>query len=642
MELSAPELAAARLQTMAVGVARLAEEAGPIGDMPAEASTGHGENVFRALTGEPGETRVAAVEPTPTQKKMVATLYQIVSIYSEQYAPIEWKKENFAIDLKREYEKAKGAILADPAITSRKFQDVVGAFITGLRDYHVSVLFNSTERASLPFLVMEAQGRYFLANIDREKLPQSVFPFKVGDELLSFDGVPTAQAVAAIAAELGGNTKETDRRLAEIYLTNRRRARGDQVPQGAVRLTIRTRDGKLAAVNMPWHYVPELVPQDVPLRDAGLADIEPPSVVSTLSGIDSETTPPAPMIEPSLFRGLERLFTNMAHPLARLFAAMRAEEKENPHTIGARKSFVPKLGPVLWQSKSDNPFHAYIFKDAEGRKVGFIRIPSYDGGAKEVEAFAKIVTRFQKQTDALVIDQVNNPGGAVFYLYALASHLTDKPLITPKHHLIIDESDAQWAGNLLIRVAESMGSKRKKEAKDEDEDQWSGYPVTQKFVELMMRFAQFILTQLESGERFTDPTHLWGVDDIEPAPKAEERYTKPIVLLVNALDFSGGDFFPAILQDNKRATVFGVRTAGAGGAVKPYDLPNQFGIGDLSATWTMAKRIGGKPIENLGVTPDVSYEITAKDLQSGFSDYRGAVLKTLSDLLAAVGVQPQS
>ena len=76
-----------------------------------------------------------------------------------------------------------------------------------------------------------------------------------------------------------------------------------------------------------------------------------------------------------------------------------------------------------------------------------------------------------------------------------------------------------------------------------------------------------------------------------------------------------------------------MRTSGAGGAVKGYNLPNQFGIDDLSATWTIAQRANGEPIENLGVKPDIGYELTQKDFRTGFAEYRRAILKTLAGLL---------
>lgn len=637
----APAAASLQIEQMTADVAEFFKAAEPADKASSESSQALASQVFGALTGGQAETAgvpaevpsretPAAPRGTLTQQKMIHTLYQVASIFSEQYAPIDWKKELFSVNLKREYDKARAAILADPQITTREFQDLLTTVVAAVNDYHVSISYNSTERARLPFLVAGAEGKHFLAYIDREKLPLKTFPFRVGDEVVAFDGKPTAEAVNKLASQLGGNTSETNLRLAEIFLTNRRRSRGDtDIPNGDVVLGIRGQDGKLHKVRMPWDYVPELIPQDVPVRDSGL--LEPEALGTEAWEGGTETAPQLPT--ENLKSLLGRAFTNAIHPLAQLFADMRSEASGNPFMMGARKSFVPRLGTILWETKENDAFHAYIFKTPNGRKVGFIRIPSYGGDAEEVARFAKIMAKFQKETSALVIDQVSNPGGDIFYLYALASHLTDKALLTPRHRIIIGESDAQWAADLLLEAAQPQKGRAAGKASPE-ENEWSGYPVTPKFMLLMVRFAQFILAQLQAGNRFTPPTHLWGVDDIDPAPKAEERYTKPILLLTNALDFSGGDFFPAILQDNKRATIMGVRTAGAGGAVKPYSLPNQFGIEHLSATWTIAQRANGQPIENLGVTPDIAYDFTAKDLRTGFAEYRRAVLKALAGLIA--------
>lgn len=661
--------ASAPLTSASVQISKMTEEvetffkaAAPADKASSEASQDTASKVFGALTGGPAANDGAPVEaPAPgpngnlTQQKMSRTLYQVAAIFAEQYAPIDWKKEKFSVDLKREYDKANAAILADPKITTRGFQDLLTAFVAAMRDYHVSISYNSTERAKLPFLVAGAEGKHYLAYIDRAKLPLKIFPFHIGDEIVAFDGKPTAEAVNEIAARLGGNTSETDQRLAELFLTNRRRGRGDtNIPDGNAVLGIRGRDGKLYKVRMPWDYVPELIPQDVPVRDSGL--LEPQTLTESWED-DAAFQPKGPGIESwekdiliapklapdSLKSLLGRAFSNAIHPLTKLFADMRSEAAANPFMMGAKKSYVPRLGTIVWETKDDDLFHAYIFKTPDGKKVGFVRIPDYDGGSKEVARFGEIMAKFQKETSALVIDQVSNPGGAIFYLYALASHLTDKPLLTPRHRIIIGESDAQWSADLLLKIVQAQKARAAKKASSEDEeedDEWAGYPVTQKFMVLMVRFAQFILKELEAGRRFTAPTHLWGVDDIDPAPKAAERYTKPILLLTNALDFSGGDFFPAILQDNKRATIMGVRTSGAGGAVKPYTLPNQFGIEELSATWTIAQRADGKPIENLGVTPDIAYDFTAKDLRTGFAQYRLAVLKALGGLLDGAKTAP--
>ena len=55
-------------------------------------------NLTRGLTAAPAAA-------SPTQKKMVQTLYQVASIFAEQYAPLDMNR--FKLDLKQQYDKAK-------------------------------------------------------------------------------------------------------------------------------------------------------------------------------------------------------------------------------------------------------------------------------------------------------------------------------------------------------------------------------------------------------------------------------------------------------------------------------------------------------------------------------------------------------
>ncbi|MDD5303762.1 MAG: protease-like activity factor CPAF [Elusimicrobia bacterium] len=607
--------------------------------VPSSDLSGRGGRTFRSSGLKPSFAPAPApAAATATQQRMLASLYQVASIFAEQYAPLDMKKERFQLDLKSEYDKAKTAILANPAITTREFQDLLAKLVASMRDYHVSISFHSTESSKLYFQVGGAEGRYFLTHIDREKLSAEAFPFQMGDEVVAFNGKPTAEAVKAIAAKMTGNTAETDMRMAEMFLTNRRRARGDNdIPKGTAEVVIRSK-GQFYKVTMPWDYTPELLAQDVPLRNAGL--LEPEGLIGGAAAAPAST---------GFINSVGKAIVAAVHPLIDLFSNMRAEASDNPFMIGARKSFVPRLGKVLWRSDEDSHFDAYIFETKDGHKKGYIRIAAYDGDNAEVREFAKVMAKFQVETDALVIDQVSNPGGSVFYLYALASHLTDVPLVAPRHRLIIGEAEAHQSAELLLKVmrdskkspeakekeqekAKAKKAKKLKPGEEEEAPNAGGYPITAKFMALMIQSAQFILKSFNAGQRYTDLIHISGVADIDPAPKAEERYTKPILLLTNALDFSGGDFFPAIMQDNKRATILGVRTAGAGGIVKSYSV-NQFGIDHLSATGSLAERANGQPIENLGVTPEIPYEITAKDLRTGFAEYRWKILKALNGML---------
>ena len=654
-----PAVTEKKVSQISAQAAGFLENAGPVGQTSPEQANQLGSQVFKSLLGgsdeiggpapsADGTGNAAAAAQALTRQKMLQTLYQVAAIFAEQYAPIDFKKERFQLDLKREYEKAKSAVLTDPQITTPQFQDILVSLVAAMRDYHVSISFFSTEVAHLPFWVLGAGGKYFLVYIDRAQLPEEVFPFQVGDEVVTFDGKPTAEVVKELAARRSGNTAETDLRLAEFFLTNRRRATGDQVPQGDIVIGIRDQAGQLQQVRMPWGYIPEMVRQDVPVRDAGLMTPDSSAGVRLESG-PGDSRDAATAQASGLKRLLANVYSQAIHPLADIFEQMRNEALGNPFMIGARQSFVPNLGRVLWQTNGKDPFHAYIFQTDDGRKVGFVRISSYRGGAPQAKRFGELMAKFQNETDALVIDQINNPGGDVFYLYALASHLTDKPLVNSRHRLIIDESNAQQAAQMLLSAMTPLGlrapSRTDGEEQEDQDDGWSGYPVTRKFMVLLIRFSKFILDQFNAGKRFTDLTHLWGVDDIDPAPAAAERYTKPILLLTSALDFSGGDFFPALMQDNKRATILGLDkgTAGAGGMVRPFELPNQFGIAHLSATWSIAARRtlspddpnNGQPIENRRVMADIPYELTEQDVRTGFAPYRSAILQALQGLLPA-------
>ena len=145
-------------------------------------------------------------------------------------------------------------------------------------------------------------------------------------------------------------------------------------------------------------------------------------------------------------------------------------------------------------------------------------------------------------------------------------------------------------------------------------------------------FQQEVIKQWSAGKTMTSPLPVFGLAAVQPNPAG--RFTKPLLILTNPLDFSGGDFFPAIMQDNKRAVIFGERTAGAGGVVKDYKQQNSLlGVETIKLTATIAERANGQPIENLGVTPDIPYAVTAADVQGGYAGYIKAADAAVSGLL---------
>ena len=173
-------------------------------------------------------------------------------------------------------------------------------------------------------------------------------------------------------------------------------------------------------------------------------------------------------------------------------------------------------------------------------------------------------------------------------------------------------------------VTETAQMKTEAQAREALGETLAGYPVSLELLTGMRAQSAAVIGQWNEGKVLTDPLPLFGLAAVKPAYGA--RYTKPIMILTNERDMSGGDFFPAIMQDNRRAVTFGARTGGAGGVVKKYKYQNSLlGMDEFNLTETIAYRPGGQPIESLGVTPDIPYAVQPGDLQAGFRAYAAAV-----------------
>lgn len=540
--------------------------------------------------------------------RMIRDLDFIHNTFSVMYAPAEWKERYADWNLAREIELAKERVQTMDDVSLKGFQRVVRQFVQSTKDYHVGVQFWSTEFATLPFRVCGSQGKYFITAIDRARLSSRSFSFQEGDELVLFDGRPTDEVVQELKkVEVGDSSPNTDQAVAEIYLTSRAGASGLIVPRGPVQISVRSATtGVVSSYQICWDYFRERI------KEPSLAKLDEEEAYS----------------EPKKVGEHRFLHKKMTTPLINTVLKNSFASAGDPNGLGARESFVPDLGTKIWSGPEDSPFEAYIFKSPSGRKVGYIRIPIYDGGAVEVEEFGHLIAHLEANTDALVLDQVNNPGGSVFYLYGLASHLTQTPLHTPKHRMAITQEEVYWAlfYEQYFELVQSDDDARALIG-----DTIEGSPVSYQTAQFILNYYRFIIDEWNDGRMLTQPYYLFGVDWINPNPGA--RYTKPILLLANRLCFSGGDFLPAIMQDNERVTVFGTRTAGAGGYVETFSYHNPFGVASISYTASLAERIDSNPIENLGVTPDICYELTQEDFQTGYAPYKQAVLEALEGIL---------
>lgn len=529
----------------------------------------------------------------------------VYDIFETGYAPQAWKNKQTKWSLEAAVAEAKNAIQSKKAFTVQDYHRVLENFIRSTRDYHVGVSVQSTERSYIPVIAKKFDGKYHLVAINRAQLPYSAFPANKGDELVAIDGVPTDEIAQDIIAKTGGNTKETDQALAEFYLTVRRAELGP-VPKGVATLTLKKLGGKTFDVQVVWNYTKEQFDVNKPFYPA-----------STGSLFEKEMKHPLDY----------EMYSPVAMNIAEIAKDAR-DEQLNPYYPGNRTTYLPRLGQPIWENKSEGHFDAYIYMNKNKQLIGYVRIPTYSAGVEQTKEFAAIIEKMESLTDALVIDQINNPGGSVFYLYSLVSLLSDKPMTTPHHKMVLSQSDIASAYQYHSELEKVQTDEKARETFGDD---IGGYPVNFQVALLFKEYYRFLIEQWETGHTLTEP-HYLGVDHIMPNPNT--HYTKPILLLVNELDFSGGDFFPAIMQDNKRATIMGVRTAGAGGYVRGIETPNLLGVKMISFTGSIAVRNDSKnsPIENLGVTPDIEYVSDLKDLLSGYQNYAKAIKNQINTM----------
>jgi hypothetical protein len=575
------------------------------------------------------------------QKKtqMIQDLEVIKHHFEVGYAPAKWKKEYAGWDLEEAFKHAKNEILAIPRITTKQFQLIVRDFIHTMKDYHVDVLFFSTEASTLPFTVKGAEGRYFIDWIDPLRLPPSHYSIQLGDELLEFDERPIADVMAELIKENSKSANlSTDLALTEMNLTKRSGTAGDRVPQGQIIIKTRSAvSGKMSTYQLCWSYTPENVKSSLdflPMLDF---------ISGWLPNSKIKTKIQLPQIK-------------MANPLHEKYAHKMADRNGG---LGSRKSFIPMLGEPLWIRDYDIDdeegvldmsinWYAYIYHHPEGQVIGYIRIPHYVGSVIQAKKFGEIINFMEENTDALVIDQVHNFGGYVHFQYELASMLAIEPLKTPHHRIKITQKEVLEAYKTLefIKLIELIlqseglaGTSSDEDDTNEEDHEDDEYKSNEEEGHLLFNYQEImfvkayyelILDEWSKGHTLTRPTPILGVDRINPHPKYQ--YTKPILMLIDEMDFSGGDFMPAILQDNQRAVLFGKRTAGAGGFVFAFEFPNSHGIALCSYTASIAERPNLQKIENLGVTPDIDYQITVDDLQGEYRGYVDAVNQAVQAL----------
>jgi C-terminal processing protease CtpA/Prc len=534
---------------------------------------------------------------------------QALVLFESIYVHLPMKRSMYAVDPVRRL-RLLDHRLAELAEAQRKrkrrrrpddlwFHREMSDIFTSVRDLHTVYLLPRPFEgavALLPFQIEDYfvgdERRYLVSNVlsglDWSPLRRDFVP---GVEVTHWNGMPIARAVELVGASNPGSNPEARHARGLARFTIRPLLKS--VPPDEESVIVRYRKGPKAPsreLRVEWRVARleegrDAPPDGAPLRQAmgrGL-DLETDKI-----GIIRKR-----MWVPKVLED-ERRLARKRKSRSRDKAAPRREEIDD--TIAG--------GQVI---KSDMPgiFQAKIRK-IRGKAYGYIRIRSFNVG--DADAFLKEFVELVEHMppNGLIIDVRDNGGGNIEAGERILQVLTPRR-IEPERLQFINTP----LNLLLCR-------------RYEDLQPW-----------------------VESMERAVETGTIFSAGFPHSSPEAcndiGQRYYGPVVLVTNALCYSTTDIFSAGFQDHEIGPVLGTDgNTGAGGAnvVSHADLVGMMsgrkgvplrgspfrplpGNANLRVAIRRTVRVGtrsGTELEDIGVTPDIPYRMSRRDVLEGNRD----------------------
>src|SRR5262249_5308115 len=336
---------------------------------------------------------------------------QLAGLYDKQYGLYEWKRDAIRFDLLK-----TGPWLdrVRHAATDLDFYEICVEYVASLQDAHASFTFPSSFSASLGFSVDIYDNAVLIDAISRSRLPSSRYPFQIGDELVSVDGVAAEDLIRKFLKYSVAANERSARRSAAGRITSRFQALMPHAYEIAdnAEVTIRRQSGTVETFTIPWSKTGTPVFQAGPVPTLDSA--------RRRSAKDSEPAAGAE-IAPDYLRPLLELQND----------SVPRETYTNVLNIGGffpifelPETFVPRLGFGLQEN-----FYTGTFRSA-GKTIGFIRIPNFvpfPSAAVARQQLSDEMLYFQAHTDGLIIDEMRNSGGLISWQNTVCQYLIPGP-----------------------------------------------------------------------------------------------------------------------------------------------------------------------------------------------------------------------
>ena len=389
---------------------------------------------------------------------------------------------------------------------------------------------------------------------------------QVGDELLAYNGKSIVNAIEDEIATRGG-TNNSGGYTTALYTLTVRDHRVHLVPESDhVWAVFKTPAGEVYQLKVPWtvqRYNDCALPHLGHSSQAAHRPLEAP--IASFSELSSND------------------YVRRCATIDERYVA--------PLSVGSFPETPTRLPDLSWT----------IIENTDGR-FGYIRLKSFMWRGYEADmAFEEIVNIIKdemRQTDGLIIDVRDNPGGTIDLADRLPQLFAPTHVATQGARLLNTELNAHILNNSFL-------------------GKWP----TSKWADL--------INEVSGTDRRYSRTAQFTDDTLANAHG--QVYFKPVAVMMNANTYSAAELFVAAMQDNKLATIFGedLKTGGGGAHVMTHSqLTAYVGLPfetlprdqEMRVAWRQFVREGqhaGMLIEELGVVADRRIRPTLNDILNG-------------------------
>ena len=559
-----------------------------------------------------------------TEAQRVQDFQSLAGLYAKSYGPANWKILGLGIN---PFETEPWLKRVRAAKSDLEHAQILIEYGASLKDTHTGVRMRSNFLADLGFYCDLYDGKVMIDQVDRFILPARDYPFVAGDEFVSLDGKPAIEVAKDLEKLVGWGNPRAIQRWAIQNITLRFQADHPfavDLPAEST-VVIRRQSGELETYKIKWEKT------GYEVRNLGTAAnttaLSSGLQVGPVEEVVEEDATDRPAWHQLFYTSRQsKVASSRVRPARRLveledgskkpFEALRGFGSRTPvWTLPA--GFVTRLG-----RGANDIFYSGTFM-SEGQRIGYLRIRDFGFSTNaQLNQLAGEIVYFNNNTDGLVIDVMRNPGGFV------CSAVNTVSMLVPREFTQIGFSirpTLSWIVDYDAALVES-----------------EFFEDPQYIIDTLKFQRDLLLGAFNNGRGMTGSIPLCGLD--LPLRSQGFAYQKPVITLVDDFSTSGADLFPAMMQDNKRGKLVGVRSNGAGGSVistvaGPW-AELETGLTESLMIRLEERSYPGFPkspfIENVGVRPDIELDyMTVENLRNGGRPFVEAFTKIIVEEIKA-------